>query len=152
MAFNSKRIETRHWATSYRGPLAIHAAKRRIQGELVYMNSVYHWQGAMHPLLTRHDKTLVDDLPFGAIVATAELVDCRPTDSFTVAELDTPCSPEGAATNLYDWTERMMGDFSPGRFGWVFKNIRKLSEPVPFIGRQGFFNVPDGLILNGDRR
>jgi len=147
IAFGSKLIETRHWATTYRGPLAIHAAKRRIQGELIHMNSFYHWRGAMMPLLKQNHKTLVDDLPFGAIVAVCDLVDCRPTDSFTVAELDMPRTADGQATDLYSWTERQMGDFSPGRFGWVFANVRPLPVPIPFVGRQGLFNVPDIRVL-----
>lgn len=148
VALGSKTIETRHWPTKYRGSLAIHAAKRRPVGELIYLNSVYHWRGTMMSLLgyIGNGKSLVDDLPFGAIVATCELVDCKPTDDFTVSEIMSPRRPEGRTDDLYNWTEADMGDFSIGRFGWVFANIRALETPIPFTGRQGFFNVPDELI------
>ena len=85
-------------------------------------------------------------LPFGATVAVCTVADCRPTGSFTVDELDTMRAPEGATLDHYKWNERMMGDFSPGRFGWVLTDVKPLPEPIPFVGRQGFFNVPDELL------
>jgi len=48
IALGSKRIETRGWATSYRGPLAIHAAKRCVKGELADMDCDNEWMGALH--------------------------------------------------------------------------------------------------------
>ncbi len=67
-------------------------------------------------------------LPFGAIVATTEMEDCVPTEMIS---------------NLSD-LERMLGDFSPGRFGWVLNQVRRLDKPIPVCGSQGFFfvNVP----------
>jgi hypothetical protein len=145
VALRSKRIETRSWSTHYRGPLAIHAGQHCRLGEMMALGSVYHWCGALHePLGTWLYKTL----PFGAIVAVADLVDCRPTDSFTVAELDQWRSPpwNDKPLHLYHWTERQMGDFTPGRFGWVLENIRALKTPVPFKGRQQLFEVPFELL------
>lgn len=149
VALGSKRVETRHWPTDYRGPLAIHAAKRKVLGELIHYSSIWQWQGAFYDSLRVAGGDRVsfhEDLPFGAIVAVCTLADCRPTDSFTVGELDTPRSPKGGTLDLYKWNERMMGDFSPGRFGWVLTDVRPLPEPIPFVGRQGFFNVPDELL------
>lgn len=150
VALGSKRVETRHWPTNYRGPLAIHAAKRKVLGELIHYGAHWGWQGAFYALRTG-DKWVEFDksLPFGSIVAVCTLVDCRPTESFTVGELDLMRFPETAdAPHLYGWTERRMGNFSPGRFGWVLSDVRPLPEPIPFVGRQGFFNVPDGLLNN----
>jgi activating signal cointegrator 1 len=147
VAFGSKQIETRHWATAYRGPLAIHAAKRRIKGELMDYEAQGKWKGALRKAENRGGAyRLYDTLPFGAIVAVVLLVDCKPTNRFTVAELDTPRRPGGETTEIYDWTERQMGDFSPGRFGWECENIYRLPEPIPFKGAQGFFNIPDELL------
>jgi hypothetical protein len=42
---------------------------------------------------------------------------------------------------LYSFTERFLGDFSPGRFGWVLENVRALDTPIPYRGAQGLFNV-----------
>lgn len=149
VAAGSKIIETRGWSTKYRGPLVIHAAKRCVRSELIYIGSVWHWCGALREVHRMgKSEPLTDSLPFGKLIAVVDLVDCRPTESFTVGELDTKRRPKSETLDLYEWTERQMGDFSPGRFGWVFENIRRLADPVPYVGRQGFFNVPDSLILD----
>lgn len=141
VANGSKLIETRSWATSYRGPLAIHAASRRNIEELSYYGACWNWCGALGVVMGC--AKLYDTLPFGAIVAVVELVDCRPTDSFTVGQLD---RGRHCSTNVYCWTERQMGDFTPGRFGWVFTKPRKLPKPIPFKGRQRLFYIPGNLI------
>lgn len=151
VALGSKRIETRGWRTDYRGPLAIHAAQRLVQSELMSIKSTWNWCGALKPLGLEMggDKHLWELLPFGALVATCELVDCRPTDSFTQAELHTRRMPEGETLDIYGWTEAMLGNFALGRFGWVLDNIRALPEPIPIKGRPGFFSVPDALLQEG---
>ena len=82
-----------------------------------------------------------DLLPFGAVVATCALIDCRATDGFTQAELDTLRRPRDETGDTYAWTERMMGNFEPGRYGWVLDNISALPTPIPWKGSQGFFEV-----------
>lgn len=148
IACGSKRIETRHWSTDYRGPLAIHAAKRVHKLELQHIGACWNWCGALAPTGKQmgDGKALWDLLPFGAIVATCVLVECRPTDLFTQAELDTPRRAEGATTDALNWTERQMGNFELGRYGWVLENVRPTRWPIPFKGAQGFFNVPDELL------
>ncbi len=145
VALGSKKVETRHWSTAYRGPLVIHAAKRRVRSELVHIGTCWNWCGALREIhRIGRSEPLTDSLPFGKLIAVLNLIDCRPTDCF--AYLDTPRRPRGETSDLYDWTERQLGDFSLGRFGWEFENIYRLPEPIPFIGRQGFFNVPDELL------
>jgi hypothetical protein len=39
------------------------------------------------------------------------------------------------------------GDFSPNRFGWCFKNIRRLVDPIPLKGMQGLFPLPEVMHL-----
>lgn len=149
IAVGAKSIETRHWSTHHRGPIAIHAAKRRVPQELIHIHSHWNWQGAMRPLRWSFGNRFNDDmnaLGFGVLVAVCDLVDCRPTDSFTQAELDSRRRPNGETSDSYDWTERQMGDFALGRFGWVLENIRRLSQPIHFVGKQGLFNVPDALL------
>ena len=66
IADGHKRIETRSWWTAYRGPIAIHAAKRN---------------DAWFERILRKDHgllTATPELPLGAIVATATLIDCFP--------------------------------------------------------------------------
>lgn len=119
IALGVKRIETRHWSTDYRGPLAIHASKRWTR-EQIEFSTVEHTLGRLPPRL-----------PLGQVVAVCELVDVRPT-----IELETQVSA----------IERLYGNYEPGRFGWRLDNIRPLAAPFAFCGRQSFFSVPDELI------
>jgi hypothetical protein len=141
IALGAKTIETRDWSTGYRGPLAIHAAKHMIKAEMIDFGSSWNWCAALD--FKMGSGFLWDEIPFGAIVATCELVDCRPTGSFTVEELDILHARPG---HLIGWRERQMGDFSLGRFGWVLKDIRALDDPLPFKGAQGFFDVPNSFL------
>ena len=121
-----KRIETRGWATKVRGPIAIHASARRDRTVMEFLK--------MHLPMFRMRLLLDGDLvfPFGAIVAVADLVDVLPCDERLRSEL-------GAV-------EEAFGDFSDGRFAWKLANVRALPRPVPFKGRQGFFNVEEALL------
>lgn len=165
VACGSKLIETRSWKTSYRGPLAIHAAKRCNKMELLSFHCCcWNWTGALwkidfgtKPGLSKEasDAPAESKLPFGAVIAVCNLADCRPTESFTVGELDEKRSPDDEVfgsphllprrRTLYDWTERQLGDFSPGRFGWVLANVLPI-KPFPFVGKRMLFDVPDSLI------
>lgn len=142
VARGAKTIETRSWRTNYRGPLAIHAAKRKVICELIHYGSMWGWRGA----LGLRDTGTIFDIPFGAIIAVCELIDCRPTGTFTVDELDTHRG-QGA----YVWDERMLGNFEPGRFGWILRGARPFPEPIPYRGRQGFFEIPDDIVTGGER-
>lgn len=143
-ALGSKRIETRSWSTRYRGPVAIHASKRYGVYELIHQQCCWNWNGALWPTGFRMgSKANLDEvLPFGAIVGVVNLVDCRPTESFTVGELDVPRSPDCERSSLYQWTERQLGDYSPGRFGFVLENPRLLREPLPCKGALSLWGVP----------
>ncbi len=144
IATGAKRIETRSWPTSYRGPLAIHAAKRCVKSELVELDTDPNWAAALrwNPKIERLPW---ERLPFGAIVCVAELVDCRPTGSFSMEELHTRRTHPGAE-GLGWWVEAMLGDFYPGRWGWVLEDVRTLPDPIPFRGERGLFEVPAELV------
>ncbi len=66
IACGEKTIENRTWPTSYRGPLAIHAGKSRA------------W-------LEAEDERERPGMAFGAIVATARVVDCIHVDRLSEA-------------------------------------------------------------------
>ncbi len=122
IALGLKTIETRGWATPYRGPLAIHAAKR--------------WGREQKEFLAREraNGRLLGDIPLGAIVAVARL-----------AEIQRTVGLVGVATPI----ERLYGDYSPGRYGWILADVRALKTPIQFRGAQGLFDVPDRLIEMG---
>jgi hypothetical protein len=138
VATGAKTIETRSWPTKYRGPLAIHAAKR-CDDETLYQLSMWHVQGGLAPLVGKpldvYGKTWAGielvNLPFGAIIGVANLVDCVRTDNMTMADI---------AGQL------PFGDFSLGRYAWIFKEFCPLDKPIPCKGKQGLWNVPDGLL------
>ena len=124
----AKTIETRSWSTQYRGQLAIHAAKKRLRREDVEWMPRQFWEAFM----TAMGKTggspseVLTALPYGSIVAIATLVECVPV------ELAQYIAPQ----------ERLFGDFRPGRFAWILKDINTLTTPIPFRGMQGLFEVP----------
>ena len=47
--------------------------------------------------------------------------------------------------------EEALGNYGPGRFGWILDDITMLAEPVPFRGMQGLFDVPDDLIAQASK-
>jgi hypothetical protein len=126
--------ETRHWGTSHRGPLLIHAAKTRA-GEAELITGRYYL--TMRQALRKHDYVRFCELPFGAIIGMVDLVDCIPTESVW------PRLTNG---------EEAFGNFGPGRFAWRAENPRLFREPITFKGSQGFFNVPDELVAEALRR
>src|SRR5262245_9293131 len=113
LILGAKRYETRTWTTSYRGPLAIHAAKR-------YPNITWQlcceepFRSALH----RGGFLLGSDLPTGVILGTVDLVACHPTRNLKLTG-----------------DEAAFGDYCPGRWAWEIANPRPLAEPIPFRGR-----------------
>jgi len=144
IACGSKTIETRHWSTKYRGPLAIHAAKHFDKEELIYFASCWHWCGALEPIGLKMGgkNSIIDLLPFGAIVAVCNLSACHSTGSLLNQFLNEKRYPKRGGESCA-WTENSMGDFSLGRFGWILKDIKPLKKPYLFKGSQGLFEVPD---------
>lgn len=119
VSLGHKRIETRSWNTNYRGPLAIHAAKRFGPDERAFAQSECAYG------------RLPKELPLGAIVATCILHD--------VVRAEQIVDRIGPIEKLY-------GDYGPGRYCWLLKNIKPLPQPIGCTGRQGFFEYPDELL------
>lgn len=135
IATGAKQIETRSWATSYRGPIAIHAAKRKVKRELIELARDDSYIAALG---VKRSETypVFNELPLGAIVAIAELVDCKPVEQFAW---------EHIGIDRGGWCERDLGNYDRGRFGWVLSNVRAIT-PIPWRGEQGIFNVPDSVL------
>lgn len=139
VARGSKRFETRSWKTSYKGPLAIHASKRCVKKELARYRQCWNLCGAVG-VTTDDQSPLWDLLPFGAIIAVVQLRGCVPTERLNTYDLDTFRGVEP-----YPWTERQLGDFSPGRWAWCFGSVLPI-DPVPYQGQQGIFDVPKNIL------
>lgn len=113
-----KEVETRSWSTPYRGPLAIHAGKKRDRDgrEL--------WKGCDF-----YGLPAFDDLPFGVIVATCQLASIHRTGSEIFFQ------PKRG------WhVERGFGNYSLGRFAWVLKDVVPVDPPIPAHGWQQLWN------------
>lgn len=138
VAIGAKRIETRSWATSYRGLLAIHAAQGYVglSGPAGFMgrcNSEPFKSALATAGLTHRD------LPRGAIVAVCRLVDCVPTCGDGYYR-----DPDRRVIMQVDDQERAFGDYSLGRYAWLLADIQRLLEPIPYKGMLGLWE-PDLL-------
>jgi hypothetical protein len=159
IACRVKTIETRPWATKYRGSLAIHAAMRR-----PFMpNAIGHsesFQESPHSVeyqlpsvsggIGTGEFILLPEglvLPFGAVVATCELLDVVPTERVAFADDTDPWVVEkgwqrcrGDFDYLVSRAQQPYGDYEPGRFAWILGCVVPLDEPVPATGRQQLWN------------
>lgn len=152
IAVGAKKIETRSWFSSHRAELAIHAAKSfpRDAQALCYrepFRSVLETAGSLQPHhVWPNWRELV--LPLGAVVAVGRI------ETIGVIEL------QGQQFRLrcvgrnvpVDGVELELGDYSPGRYGWVFTQVRRLPEPIPCRGAQGLWTVPDEVEVEIGRR
>ena len=119
----TKKIETRSWYTSYRGPLLIHAAKRKITRD--------SWEEDLLPYI----KDPLQPVPLGAIVGRVQLVDCVRTEKLV---------------GQISHTENQLGNFADGRFGWVTEKPEVFQTPIPYKGMQGLFEVfEDDIFAEG---
>lgn len=117
IALGFKKIETRSWPTTYRGPLAIHAAQKTMP----------YIEPALRSQMEKQIGMNIFDLPRGGIVATVNLI-----DGMKVTAKNRPC-----------WPELYYGDYSHGRFMWLLADVLPLKKIIPFRGRQGLFDIPD---------
>lgn len=145
VAGGAKRIETRSWKTRYRGPLAIHAAKglgglpdEQTERGLAELCHSEPFESALAEIIRPTFAT--GELPRGAFVAVAELVDIVPTArinfAMTVVGIDLPEEIE---------RERAFGNYAVGRFAWILDRVRPLSAPLPFSGSLGLRRLDDEL-------
>jgi hypothetical protein len=140
-----KFCETRGWGTDYRGPVAIYAAKRWDAEVKAYCAMPKHRE----VLSTRHGlpaslteaeylRRLRQVLPLGAIVATANVVDCVRSEQFLR-------DPEFAERRSRPH-ELAFGDYGPGRWIHLLEGVQRLETAVPWTGRQGWFTVPTAAV------
>lgn len=134
IAQGAKRIETRNWSTSYRGPLAIHASKSLPRWVVDVVRSEPQFAAAL-------GNQALDDLPRGCIVATCQLV----------AVKFIPLGGDGwdwigPTGRQYDYTitnrERAFGDFTIGRYAWLLADVRPIDAPIPAKGALGLWETP----------
>lgn len=135
LANGSKRVETRSWMTTYTGPVAIHATRRLSEEcrRLCFEDPFYF---GLFGCSLRADIDAGNDpharvarLARGAVIATARLLCCEPTDSPLTEAVLAECGPD----------ERRFGDYAPGRWAWVFGKVEAFKEPVRAKGGRGLW-------------
>lgn len=126
VALGHKTVETRSWRTQYRGRIAIHAAKNFPPAARAF--------AAEERTIGR----IPARLPIGGIVCLVDLIDVLP------AAL--------VALDMHDWhekpgLERRFGDYSAGRYAWIFNRPRlvTLAEPVAVRGARGLWRIPEDV-------
>lgn len=118
MVSQHKRYETRHWAISFRGNIAVHAAKKWDSENKHYIQR----------LIRQFPNELADyaitPLPLGCIIGAFRLIDIHTTESIR--------------DNLSP-LELALGDYSNGRYAWEMELIKIPEKPIPAKGMQGIF-------------
>lgn len=110
-----KRIETRHWKP--RGNIqipcdvAIHATQR-IEKQILQLPPIAALGARLGPIV----------FPRSAVLAIATLRAVYPTEEFRHIGLSA--------------LEHVLGDYSDGRFGFLFENVQPLWTPLQLRGRQ----------------
>lgn len=122
MAKGLKTVRAASYATRHRGPTGIHACKTRGGATgLAMMDEDVRVAMALADI--PHDRFTPDGFsagtPFGAILAIADLIDCVPAEG---------------APEQYLEEQRRHGDYTPGRYLWVFRDAKPLSAPLPARG------------------
>lgn len=130
IALRIKHNETRSWETQYRGTIAIHAAKKSNRELEEHFRQLCVRESFYRPFLDANLHSFFL-LPKGAIVAVAHLE--KIVSTTVMAEFS-------------DELELDLGDYSAGRFAWHLTNIQPLKQPCFITGRQGLFDVPDGIL------
>lgn len=125
LALGLKKFETRSWSTAYRGPICIHAAldsgpERRAAWAAMHADDRAVFAAAGYHFLKA--------LPLMQPVAVAELFDVVPVEAEELTGLPS--------------VERRWGDYRPGRFAWLLRDIRPVttSWPVAVSGYQGLWH------------
>jgi activating signal cointegrator 1 len=138
VVMGAKRIETRSWNTSYRGPLLIHASlgkKSAIELCQIPIQDPF-------AKFIRH----YTDLPYGAIIGKVNLVQTIAFDKNRHA-IENKTGVK-FSNDVFQFSEQELafGDFGPGRFGWLLQNPVLFKEPIPYKGSLSIWEFPDDLI------
>lgn len=176
VALGKKKIETRSWKTDYRGPLAIHVAKK-FTGEQRYLccggSSLYEpftsaLKGVFWDTQTIHKKfgfaggiiydgpatryfEIQDNYHLGCVIAVCNLVDVVEILDYERGRL---VSSENISDDEFtidiDYIkipppepELSFGDYTPGRYAWMLRDVRMLEKPIPVKGKQRLWEWDD---------
>lgn len=151
VAIGAKKIETRSWKTSYRGKLAIHAAKglgMLNKWEFIGMLDKEPFESVLKAHFGEYvapffPHPMIKNLPGGAIVAICDLVAVK---HIGWDEITFPDGGQfyfyGSIANVWHLAdqERAFGNYTPGRYAWLLANVKKLETPIPAKGALGLWD------------
>lgn len=129
IALGEKRFETRSRKTNIRGRIAIHAGKK-IDKEACEREPI-------KSTLAKHGYT-ANNLPTGAVVATAYLYDSYPITHVSHNAADSIDS-EGTILEMFEENEFHFGWYEIGRHAWDLRDAHEI-EPIQAKGQQGWWN------------
>jgi hypothetical protein len=143
IACGAKKIETRSWATKYRGKIAIHAGKGTenislCKQQIFWSNLWTYEMAAAYTLQQR----INNFLPLGAVIAIADLTDCLRV----VGKVSLTIGNQKRIVTVLENDMRVMGnelefgDYTIGRYAWLLENIQAI-KPVPAKGMQRLWNL-----------
>lgn len=123
IAIGKKRLETRSWETKYRGPIAIHSGIGSKYIKLSRSEPFYSslWDENQREMLIKERE---NSLPYGCIIAIADLTHCLKINDSQIYYLEKDKSKELS-----------FGFFAIGRYAWELANVRQIT-PVPAKGMQ----------------
>lgn len=141
----AKRIETRDWAPSYRGPLLIHAAAvwgREQKKALADLQTTPEFQRAFPNGFSPH---------LGMFVARVDLMECWEVRSLVAPRevepeilVDVRSSDCTFSQLRVRRSEFSFGDIRPGRWLWMTENVKRTAL-VPARGHQQLWDAPDDV-------
>lgn len=157
LAHRVKGYETRSWETSYRGPIAIHAAVVKVPtvlkkcfheeaDKMMFLNAIA--KGLHGCYTTEEVLDILNNLQTGCVVATANLVGCHKISDphgFRLMRFgDTPYIQKANGSSYTpDDVELALGDWTPGRYAWEFSEMKAIT-PIPAKGKQGLWEWDGG--------
>ena len=118
-----KGYETRPRRTHIRGRVAVHAAKLDLWKSGILEAGIVP---KIEKILSEHQRlgNRAAHLVYGAVIGTIEIVDCVPVESL-IGKLSE--------------RERLLGDYTPGRYAWILKNPVLFPCPILARGKQGWW-------------
>lgn len=121
-----KQLETRSRQTKHRGEIAIHA------GKVIDKEACNdYW---IKSTLAKHGIKSYEDLPTGAVLGTANLVECNRVEATIgyVSVLSDGSTIEGL--------EVAFGDYTEGRYTWKLANVQAFEVPIEAKGQLSLWN------------
>lgn len=141
IAVRAKTFETRSWGTTYRGPVAIHAAKSLSPiGGVSGLRALFDTEHATARALQAAEYPDADALPLGAIVAVCTIAECYHIQANGMLANQTLIPLPGEP-------ERSFGNYTPGRYAWKLVDIQPLLQPLPYRGAQGLRTIADNAVV-----